>query len=136
MDIISSLLYSRYLSSDFRYYVLYIRCLVVLEYHLILITYVLYFSAVVIQVSVLKNAPIASPKRKKGPIRFSQAQTQHLRPDQIAAVKAFMIPVDLKASPSPSSIHPVSTEKEILNTSSKKRAVEEDSTRTAKKTRI
>ncbi len=32
MDIISSLLYFRHLSSDFRYYVLYIRCLIVLKY--------------------------------------------------------------------------------------------------------
>lgn len=84
------------------------------------------FSAVVSQITVLKNAPIASPKRKKGPIRFPPAPMADLRPEQVAAVKAFMIPKELHTTASTSNIHPASSgEEDPFRVSSQKRRIEE-----------
>jgi len=94
------------------------------------------FSAVVDQVSVLKNAPIDSPKRKKGPLIFPPAPMQDLRPDQVAAVKAFMIPNEPGATTSASGIRPASNEEEdTVNTPSRKRKADDNSTQQAKKNR-
>ena len=97
------------------------------------------FSAIVSQISVLKNAPIASPKRKKGPIRFPQAKMEGLHPDQVTAVKAFMIPNELQAPTSSFGVPPASDGKEDASasgTSSQKRRIEESSTQLAKKKKV